>query len=133
MRVLIDTNVLISAILNPQGTSWLAYCRAAAFPNRGLICQQNIEELHKVFSRKFPNRSHRLELFLSVAIPTLECIDIPKNINPSELEIRDPQDRPLLRAAIAANADLILTGDKDFKELKLKKPRVVTPTEFLEM
>ena len=43
MRVLIDTNVLISAALNANGTPYLAYIKAASYPNRGLICEQNVE------------------------------------------------------------------------------------------
>ena len=41
MRVLIDTNVLISAALNPNGVPFQAYKKAASYPNRGLICEQN--------------------------------------------------------------------------------------------
>lgn len=36
MRVLIDTNVLISAALRADGTPWLAYQKAASYPNHGL-------------------------------------------------------------------------------------------------
>jgi hypothetical protein len=38
MRILIDTNVLISAILNPKGTPFQAYLRTVSFPNHALIC-----------------------------------------------------------------------------------------------
>ena len=45
--------------------------------------------------------------------------------------MRDTKDRPILRAALNANADVLLTGDKDFLESGLKKPKAMTPTEFL--
>ena len=45
MRVLIDTNVLFSAALNPNGTPFQAYVKAVTPPNTGIICRQNIEEL----------------------------------------------------------------------------------------
>ena len=51
----------------------------------------------------------------------------------SESQIRDADDRPILRAAIAAKADVLLTGDKDFLESGLKKPMIMTPAEFLSM
>ncbi len=51
MRILIDTNVLISAILNPKGTPFQAYLRAVSFPNHALICDQNIEELRRIFNK----------------------------------------------------------------------------------
>lgn len=47
--------------------------------------------------------------------------------------MRDVKDRPILRAAIAANADLILTGDKDFLESGIERPLSVTASEFLNM
>ena len=45
MRVFIDTNILISAALNPNGTTFKAYCRAVSYPNDGIICEQNVDEL----------------------------------------------------------------------------------------
>ena len=38
MRVLIDTNVLISAALSANGVPYRAYVKAASYPNHGLIC-----------------------------------------------------------------------------------------------
>ncbi len=43
MRVLIDTNVLISAALNKDGVPFQAYMKAASYSNRGLICEQNAQ------------------------------------------------------------------------------------------
>ena len=39
MRILIDTNVLISAALSANGVPFQAYRKAASYPNRGLICE----------------------------------------------------------------------------------------------
>ena len=71
-------------------------------------------------------------ILISAALPTLELIPIPAKENKSESQIRDKKDRPILRAAIYAKADVILTGDKDFLESGLKKPRVLTPAEFVK-
>ena len=49
-----------------------------------------------------------------------------------ESQIRDINDRPILRAAIMAKADILLTGDKDFLESSIKHPKILTPAEFLE-
>lgn len=51
MRVLIDTNVLFSAALNPNGTPFQAYVKAVTPPNTGIICRQNIEELRRTFKQ----------------------------------------------------------------------------------
>lgn len=63
---------------------------------------------------------------------TLELVPIPTDENASEARIRDVNDRPILRAAIEAKADVLLTGDKDFLESGLESPMIMTPTEFLE-
>lgn len=133
MRVLIDTNVLISAALNPSGVPFQAYQKAASYPNRGLICEQNVEELKRIFHKKFPARIAALDAFLSIALLTLELVPIPPDPLDSEALIRDEADRPILRAAIRAEADVLLTGDRDFLESGLKKPSVLTPAEFLAL
>lgn len=131
MKVLIDTNVLISAALNPDGVPSQAYRKAASYPNHGMICEQNVDELNRIFYRKFPNRLTALDRFLSVALMTLELISIPVNEDPSEKRIRDINDRPILRAAINSDADILLTGDKDFLESGIEHPEILTPSEFL--
>ncbi len=40
MRVFIDTNVLISAALNPDSVTFHAYVKATSYPNHGIICEQ---------------------------------------------------------------------------------------------
>lgn len=131
MRVLIDTNVLISAALNPGGVPFQAYVKAASYPNRGLICEQNVEEMKRIFNKKFPARLAALDKFLSLALLTLELVPVPVTETADEAKIRDNNDRPILRAAIAAQADILLTGDKDFLESGLQIPAVLTPSEFL--
>ena len=132
MRVLIDTNVLISAALSATGTPFQAYIKAASYPNRGLICEQNVDEMKRIFYKKFPNRLASLDKFLSVALMTLELVPIPTEESDFEKHIRDVKDRPILRAAIEAKADILLTGDKDFLESGVVMPKIMTPSEFLE-
>lgn len=132
MKVLIDTNVLISAALSAKGVPFQAYVKAASYPNHGLICEQNVDEMKRIFNKKFPNRLTSLDKFLSIALLTLEFVPIPTEENVSETQIRDVNDRPILRAAIEAKADVLLTGDKDFLESGVEKPMIMTPAEFLQ-
>ena len=132
MRVLIDMNVLISAALNADGIPYQAYVKAASYPNHGMICEQNVDEMKRIFNKKFPKRLAALDKFLSIALLTLELVPIPTAENMSESQIRDADDRPILRAAIEAKADVLLTGDKDFLESGLKNPMIITPAEFLK-
>ena len=62
---------------------------------------------------------------------TLELVPIPTEEYTSEGQIRDVADRPILRAAINANADILLIGDKDFLESGLTHPKIMTAAEFV--
>ena len=132
MRVLIDTNVLISAALRANGVPYQAYVKAASYPNHGLICEQNVDEMKRVFNKKFPMRLAALDRFLSTALLTLELVPVPVDEDVSESQIRDVKDRPILRAALMAKADILVTGDKDFLESGLEHPEIMAPAEFLE-
>jgi len=42
-------------------------------------------------------------------------------------------DIPIVRAAQAANADVLITGDKDLLESDIISPNIITATEFMEI
>jgi len=133
MKVLIDTNVLFSAALNRNSTPFRAFLKAVTPPNVGIICKQNIEELRRTFNRKLPHKIQALNSFLSVSLIMLEIVPIPETPYGLEIQVRDENDRPILRAAIAADVDIIVTGDLDLLEADLVRPVVVTPAQFLGM
>lgn len=130
MRVLIDTNILISSILW-SGTPYQAYIKAVSYPNKGIICTQNVDELRRIFNRKFPAKIDMMERFLSLALESIELVQVPDSIVEQENAVRDIFDRPIMRAAINAKADIILTGDKDFLEFGINTPMILSPTDFL--
>jgi probable toxin-antitoxin system toxin component, PIN family len=129
MRVMIDTNILISAILG-SSTPFQAYSKAVSFPNCGIVCTQNLDELRRIFNRKFPAKISAMERFLAIALPVIEIVRIPDESVEEESLVRDLNDRAILRAAIAANVDIVLTGDKDFLESGIEHPRIMTAAEF---
>lgn len=131
MKVLIDTNILISAALSNNGLPYQAFVKAVSYPNHGVICEQNIDEMRRIFNRKFPAKIQALESFLSLALLTLEIVPTPIEEQEIESKIRDINDRPILRAAISVGADILLTGDKDFIESGILNPKVMTATEFV--
>lgn len=133
MKILIDTNILISAALNPKGTPFKAYIKAVSYPNKGIICEQNINELRRIFNRKFPSKMQALDEFLALSLSALEIVPIPESETEIENKIRDVMDRPILRAALNAKVDAILTGDKDFLESGIEYPQIFTASDFLNM
>lgn len=89
--------------------------------------------MRRIFNRKFPKKISALETFLSLALLTLQVVPTPIVEHSSEQAIRDVKDRPILRAAIYANADILLTGDKDFLESGLQNPKIMTAADFISM
>lgn len=130
MKILIDTNVLISAALFPNSIPYRAFMKAVTL-NHAMICSQNAEEMHRIFRKKFPERIDVLNRFLATAMQILEIVPTPDIPVSSEKTIRDEADRPILRAALTYNADIILTGDKDFLESGISHPKCVSPSDFL--
>ena len=114
MKVMIDTNIIISAALFPNGRAAQAFEKALCPPYQPLICDYIVDELHRKFRTKFPDRVTELEAFLFNALLYIRVVPTPMEETRMENAIRDPKDRPILRAALDAHADLLLTGDKDF-------------------
>lgn len=131
MKVLIDTNVLISAALFPGSVPYSAYVKAVTSPNRGIICDQNVDELRRIFNRKWPGKIQAMETFLAVAMTVLTIVPTPEQEIMDEAKIWDVKDRTILRAAVFCQADILLTGDRDFLESEIGSPQIVTPAEFL--
>lgn len=111
MRILLDTNILLSAALFPNGVAAQAYFKAVAFPCCGIVCEYSIDELRRVFNRKFSGRLDALDCFLAVSSTSFTIIPTPSESVSDEIKIRDVKDRPLIRAAQLAKVDILLTGD----------------------
>ncbi|MBQ6892519.1 MAG: putative toxin-antitoxin system toxin component, PIN family, partial [Clostridia bacterium] len=65
------------------------------------------------------------------ALSFIKVVPTPETAVMAEDKVRDPKDRPILRAALDAHADLFLTGDKDFLESSITDPRIISVAEFL--
>ena len=56
MKVMIDTNIFISAALSPNGMSSQAFIKTLSSPYEPVVCDYIIDELHRKFQTKFANR-----------------------------------------------------------------------------
>ena len=133
MKVFIDTNILISSALWPNSVPAMAFDKAILPPNKGVICEQNLDELIQIYYNKFQNRHSAVARFLFRIFSSMEFIPLPDDAIESEKLVRDVKDRPLLRAAINGEVDILLTGDKDFLESGITDPRIMSESEFLEL
>ena len=111
-RVVIDTNVLLSSLLFHAGT--LSWMRAAwqAHHICPLASRETMNELIRTLSYpKFNLTDVEREDLLADYLPWCETVVIS---SPAEIpQCRDPFDRPFLELALAAQADALVTGDKD--------------------
>ncbi len=108
--------------------------KAVTPPHKSVVCDYSIEELRRVFNEKFPHRIQDHDRFVSMMALSVEIVFTPpeEERDESENEIRDASDRPILRAALAAKVDALITGDKDFLEAKVDKPKILSAAEFLQ-
>ncbi|MDR3184861.1 MAG: putative toxin-antitoxin system toxin component, PIN family [Prevotellaceae bacterium] len=128
MRILTDTNIIVSAILFPNSVVARVWSYIIEY-HHVIISEYSIGELNAVFQRKFPDDIDALHCFL--ARLACEIVDAGHPDIETPL-IRDKTDLPILLAAIVANADILLTGDKDFTDISLNKPLVMSPTAFMK-
>ena len=133
MKVMIDTNIFISAALFPNSRAAQALYKAMIEQYQPVTCDYVVDELHRKFREKFPNKMVEMEAFLFSALQSIKVVQTPEKIINEESLIRDEKDRPILRAALDAGADLFLTGDKDFLESSVTDPRIVSVSTFLEL
>ena len=132
MRCVIDTNVIISAGLFPKSVPALALEKAFSPPYEAIVSDYTLDELHRVIDEKFPDKIADYELFLKRLLPNIEQVLTPEDIITDEEKVRDNDDRPVLRAAVASNADVIITGDKDLLESDITQPMIMNPATFMQ-
>ena len=135
MRILIDTNVLISAILFPS-PNMNRLMDKIALEHTFVLPSHVMEELEALLIPNLKEKSIYWRGFF--AKYSYEYVYTPLDINPEDYpEIRDKTDLPILVSAIVAGVDLIITGDKDFFDIKtedieIELPVIITPKEFIE-
>ncbi len=129
MRVMVDTNVLFSAILFPEGKAAKALHKCLLLYEL-VIPSYVIDKLKNVIQRKLPDKSKDIDLFLSKL--SFDLVYTPTEIKEGLFKIRDKKDYPILYTAIIENVDVLISGDKDFADTEVEYPEILTPAEFIE-
>ncbi|UTC66808.1 MULTISPECIES: putative toxin-antitoxin system toxin component, PIN family [unclassified Treponema] len=122
MRIFLDTNVLISAFVFAGKAGNLL---EILFDNGYdlLISEYADLEFKAKLEENWSSKADRI-YSLYRSLPFIFCTSTEKRYD----MIRDKKDIPVLSDALFHNADIILTGDKDFLESDLKKPLIFSPT-----
>jgi uncharacterized protein len=110
-RVVVDTNVLVSAALLPQSAPRQAVDLASQ-NGRLLFSEATFTELDDVLRRskfdRYVSEQTRLEFLVSL-VTAAEIVPISVEI----IDCRDPQDNKILELAVSGNASDIVSGDAD--------------------
>ena len=113
-RAVLDTNVLVSALLFRSGRlSWLRQAWQA-MALRPVMAKPTTEELLRVLAYpKFRLTSAEVEALLEELLPWVEVFAAPIPSVVKRWTVRDPKDQIFLDLALASGADLLVTGDAD--------------------
>jgi len=131
-RVVLDTNVLLSALLFEQGQlSWLRrrWLSGQVIP---VLCKATADELIRVLAYpKFKLTAGEITALLDELLPCCETwtAAVPAH---ATLEVRDPADQIVLDLAVAAGVTALISGDRDLLALQpqLSSPAILSPAEF---
>ncbi len=129
-RIVIDTNVVVSALIFASSSSMKAFTLAKL---RGTILVSNdvLSELTNVLSRSKFDRyitSEIREDFLASLMLEAEIVPITEKIT----ACRDPKDNKFLELAISGYADYLITGDQDLLVLHpFRNLQIITVSNFL--
>lgn len=130
-RVVLDTNVLISAALSPHGKP--SACLAWVLDNATLLASRDLlDELQTRLARskfsKYVDEPQRRAFVADLAL-TAVLVDVRGVVR----LCRDPDDDKLLEIIVAGGADCLVTGDQDLLVLDpFQGIPILTPAAFLE-
>lgn len=132
MRVVIDTNVLVSGLLSPRGVAaQIVHLVSSA---ELTVCRDEriLGEYESVLGRpEFPFfRTSEVAALLEQIRRRGETVPA----KPLAISLRHASDRPFVEVAIAANVQYLVTGNR--RHFPRKAPgglRIVSPAEFLAL
>ena len=134
MRVILDTNVLLGALISPHGPPDTIYRAWRASRFELVTSTDQLDELRRV--SRYPKLktilpAHRIGTMLNNMQRAL-VLEVLLAL-PDDIEANDPNDTFLLAMALAGEADYLVTGDRRAGLLQrgsIGRARIVTPTTF---
>jgi putative PIN family toxin of toxin-antitoxin system len=130
IRIVLDTNVIVSAHLHEEGLEATVFLLALAGTITLCVSQPILAEYEGVLSRK------KFSLDPPRVARSLEKIRrASRRVRPKRTlaECPDPEDNRFLECAEAARADYLITGNKRHFPTHWGKTKVVNAREFLEI
>lgn len=130
LRLVIDTNVLISAAIKPAGLQRTVLLLAMTKPARWYVSRPVMEEYREMLARKeLKIRKGLRSQLLHLIRNRSRLISTPRRVEAA----LDPGDDIFLECADAAGADYLITGNQKHFPKFWKKTKVITPREFISL
>lgn len=129
MRVVFDTNILVSALAFPGGRGEEALLRIIERHDHLVISREIIHELLAVLARKFKGQAEEL------ARTAVFLAEIGEVVEPTvHLEVlEDKPDNRIIECAVAGQAEVLVTGDRKMLDLgECQGVRIPALREYLE-
>lgn len=131
MKILVDTNVIISAIVF-GGKPRVLLLDLIEKGHSLIVSDYIVTEFSDIACRKWPDKAEKvIEVF-----KRMDFSFVDSSNEKTDLSIRDEKDIQVLTDALYHNADIILTGDKDFLEADIERPMIYSVAmldEFLRL
>ena len=133
VRAVIDTNVVVSALIRPKGTAAVLWRRLGEGAFTAVFSPQLIDEIasvlcHPKIRAKYGTTSKDLEHIAALFALRGDLVSCQERIR----LCRDPDDDFLLETAVSGKADYLVSGDDDLLSLKkILQTRIVKPAAFL--
>ena len=138
MKVLFDTNILISYLLQKDKNNTITAIFEAGIEKKYILLLP--EEILKEFKEKLIKKKYLIKyISLPEANEFIEILStiseaIPQITEEIPLIVRDKKDDYLIAYGTVGNADYLVSGDKDLQVLKkIGKLKIVSPIEFLTL
>jgi putative PIN family toxin of toxin-antitoxin system len=130
MKIVCDTNVLVSGLLSPFGPSAKIVRLIASADVTVLVDARLVSEYREVLLRpKFGFSSDAVEALLDQIMASGDSV----SAGPIHRPLPDPDDEPFLEVAISGMADALVTGNqRHYPKPARAGIRVLSPREFLE-
>ncbi len=128
LRLVLDTNIVVSAALKPEGIQRTVLLLAITKPAKLYISDAIFAEYQEVLAR--PELQIRKGLQQQLLQLIMRHAHHVKPLQPLEVT-RDPEDNKFLECADAARADYLVTGNQRHFPRFWKKTTVITSREFL--
>lgn len=131
MRVVLDTNVVLSALLFPRGQ--LAWIRDVWSTGRiqPLISGPTARELIAALAYpKFRLNETEVETLLAAYLPFADAIDVPDGPVAGVPRCADPDDQKFLNLAAVGRADVLVSGDRALRTLASTGFSIESPAQF---